>query len=471
MPQEFILSFRKDISLIEPLGVEQLILQSPDRKLTFNQVNSGVRTALKTLCTNGCGAKQLSKLVQQSDGSYEMLRFYYLMQKFDNLGWLRRSVLADGLPIATAIPIAPEYKFSATDGSQKPKYILSRFAYCHRIEGQMVLESPLSQAQVILPDWRGTAFIAQLAKPQDCHQLSAQIPGIAQETAIQLVSLLLSTQMLSEVQQDGTIQEAENVTLAQWDFHDLLFHTRSRQGRHANPYGATYRFLGKIEPLPAVKPRMSEDAIALYKPDIETLKAVDASLTSVLEHRQSIRDYGETTLTDRQLGEFLYRSARVRSIIKTKFGEVSSRPYPSGGAIYELELYAVVNSCENIPFGLYHYDPQAHQLCKLDSRTEAVSNLLKDAQLSTGQQCLPQVLIVVAARFQRLGWKYESIAYAMMLKHVGVSYQTMYLVATAMELAACAIGGGNSDLFALAAGIDYYAATSIGEFALGSKRL
>jgi SagB-type dehydrogenase family enzyme len=54
------------------------------------------------------------------------------------------------------------------------------------------------------------------------------------------------------------------------------------------------------------------------------------------------------------------------------------------------------------------------------------------------------------------------------LKHVGVLYQTMYLTATAMGLAPCAIGGGDADRFAWAAGTDYYAETSVGEFLLGN---
>jgi len=43
------------------------------------------------------------------------------------------------------------------------------------------------------------------------------------------------------------------------------------------------------------------------------------------------------------------------------------------------------------------------------------------------------------------------------------------LAATAMGLAPCALGAGNSDLFAWASGIDYYAEGSVGEFLLGSK--
>jgi hypothetical protein len=44
----------------------------------------------------------------------------------------------------------------------------------------------------------------------------------------------------------------------------------------------------------------------------------------------------------------------------------------------------------------------------------------------------------------------------------------MYLVATAMGLAPCGVGGGDSDSFAWAAGTDYFAETSVGEFLLGS---
>jgi SagB-type dehydrogenase family enzyme len=74
----------------------------------------------------------------------------------------------------------------------------------------------------------------------------------------------------------------------------------------------------------------------------------------------------------------------------------------------------------------------------------------------------------VAARFGRVMYRYEAIAYAAILKNVGVLYQTMYCVATAMGLAPCALGGGSSDAFAAATGLDYYAESSVGEFLVGS---
>jgi SagB-type dehydrogenase family enzyme len=149
--------------------------------------------------------------------------------------------------------------------------------------------------------------------------------------------------------------------------------------------------------------------------------------------------------------------------------DVAARPYPAGGALYELEFNLAVNNCEGLDAGLYHYDPAAHRLGKLTGRTAEVTSLLRDAEQATG---IPvnqlQVLLIVAARFQRVSWKYASMAYAAILKHVGVVYQTMYLAATAMGLAPCAVGCGNSDVFARAAGTDYFAETSVGEFLLGS---
>jgi SagB-type dehydrogenase family enzyme len=217
---------------------------------------------------------------------------------------------------------------------------------------------------------------------------------------------------------------------------------------------------------------MSKEPISLYRPDMQKLKENDLPFSQVLEERRSLRQQGDRPLTLKQLGEFLYRTARVKEFFQAQgetLYECSHRPYPGGGACYELELYIAANNCQGLPFGLYHYGPRDHQLYKLNSRQDQVEALLDDAALSAGQQDRPQILIILAARFQRVSWKYESLAYALILKNVGVLYQTMYLVATALKLAPCALGGGNSDLFAAATGIDYYAESSVGEFILGSS--
>ena len=191
----------------------------------------------------------------------------------------------------------------------------------------------------------------------------------------------------------------------------------------------------------------------------------------VMEERASVREYSDRSIDARQLGEFLYRTARIKQKISTEHQDLSRRIYPAGGAIYELELYLTIHACEGVPRGFYHYCPDLHRLEKIEVADEPLEALLRDARSASGLDGNPQVLITFSARFERLFWKYESMAYSLMLKNVGTLYQTMYLVATAMDLAPCALGGGDSDLFTRVAGTDYLQESSVGEFMLGRKRI
>jgi SagB-type dehydrogenase family enzyme len=291
-----------------------------------------------------------------------------------------------------------------------------------------------------------------------------------------LLSLLACVGAVSAVGEDGLTAEDADPALRCWQFHDLLFHARSRQGRHDGPVGATYPLAGKLDPPPARRSEAAADGIALFRPDLERLKSQDPPFALIQERRRSVRQYAAEPITDRQLGEFLYRVARIRDCqhleVATQAGPVAmdfaSRPYPAGGALYELEIYAVVAACRGLPPGLYHYDGLGHRLMRRAGRTAEVERLLSDAALAAGlQTTAPQILLVLAARLPRIAWKYSGLAYALVLKHVGVVFQTMYLAATAMGLAPCAIGLGDSDLFARAAGEGYYAESSVGEFLLG----
>jgi SagB-type dehydrogenase family enzyme len=124
---------------------------------------------------------------------------------------------------------------------------------------------------------------------------------------------------------------------------------------------------------------------------------------------------------------------------------------------------------EGVARGFYWYDSMNHALSLIREANRDTESMLLEASRSAGGHSCPQILIILAARFQRVSWKYQSIAYALILKNVGVIYATMYLVATAMGLAPCALGGGDSDCFTKLSGTDYLKETSVGEFLLGSK--
>src|SRR6185437_14799175 len=332
-------------------------------------------------------------------------------------------------------------------------------------------------ARLTLHGSRGAALPGLFAAPRSVRSLAAELPGATRQAAADCVQLLAGAGALTPATPDGGTAEDANPTLAQWSFADLLFHTRSRFGRHADRFGANFRHAGKIPPQPALRPLPRGEPNALPRPDLERALREDPPFAQVQEARRSVYDYGERPITVAQLAEFLYRVARVRRLdamdVHAVDGsgharmEVTSRPYPAGGKCYEIELYPLIDRCEGLDAGLYFYDPLEHRLVRIRPRDAHCEALLAYARVAAPRG-RPQILIVLSARFQRVSWKYDAIAYAATLKHVGVLYQTMYLAATAMGLAPCALGSGDADLFAAAAGTDYLVEGSVGEFMLGS---
>ena len=147
--------------------------------------------------------------------------------------------------------------------------------------------------------------------------------------------------------------------------------------------------------------------------------------------------------------------------------DYAARPYPSAGASYELELYLAVDKCDGLPRGFYHYDAGRHALALICVRASELEAQLKAAELAMATPAVPQILITIAARFGRTSWKYSSIAYALILKDVGVLMQTFYLMATDIGLGGCSIGTTNIDLFAKMTGIEFHVEGPVGQFALG----
>jgi SagB-type dehydrogenase family enzyme len=171
-----------------------------------------------------------------------------------------------------------------------------------------------------------------------------------------------------------------------------------------------------------------------------------------------------------QLSEFLYRVARITRVIRGAEQDLLSRPFPSGGAIHELEFYPAVRACQGLEPAVYHYLGREHLLERLPGTAEAAARLCADSARAMAQPDRPpQVVVVLASRLPRLAWKYQGIAYRLTLVHAGVAIQTMYLVGTDMGLAVCANGSGDARAFAAATGLDPFAETSVAEFALGSR--
>ncbi|WP_018407107.1 SagB/ThcOx family dehydrogenase [Methylocystis rosea] len=345
---------------------------------------------------------------------------------------------------------------------------LSRFAYIRRRGADMVLESPRAMALFRLCDPSVTAMIAHLSEARTVRELCA----LADFSGAELLALLLDSQILFTPGPgaDKALRAAEgDDDLILWDFHDLLFHSRSTNGRHANPSGGIYAHAHLAALPPAVRPSWPGPAI-----DLKTLEtAPPSAFATLLRRRRSIRVFDEQRpITLTEVARLLDGAARIISRERKTDededeSEVAPRPYPSGGASYELELYLAVDRCEGLARGFYHYDANQHALVLIETNAHWLTAMLEDAQFAMGAPAVPQILITMSARFSRVSWKYSGFAYALVLKHVGVLMQTLYLMATEMEIGACAVGVGDIDLFAKMTGLAFHVEGSVGQVAIG----
>jgi SagB-type dehydrogenase family enzyme len=472
----WVLSLPEDATVAAEAG-GGLTMSGPRSRVGLRGLSPGLCDALRRLESPGDRAGRLAEHVCAAEGPADLARWYYHLQNLAGRRLLHLSAHADGERLATLEPTAPAFVLPPGGALAGGSYVLSRFAWVYRRGDVLALESPLSCARVVLHDQRAAALVHALSRPAAPADLGGRVPGLPAGAVPPLLGLLVHGGMACAVGAGGTTAEDADPALRCWEFHDLLFHSRSREGRHDAPVGATYPHAGRLEPPPALPSADAAEAIDLHRPDLERLQSHDPPFARVQERRRSARRYTAEPISDRQLGEFLFRVARVRERheeeVLTPAGPVrmdfAPRPYPAGGALYELDVYAVINVCRGLNSGLYSYDPLGHRLGRRAGRTAEVERLLSMAALSAGvaPQGL-QVLLVLAARLPRVAWKYSGLAYALVLKHVGVVFQTMYLAATAMGLAPCALGSGDSDLFARAAGVSRHAETSVGEFLLGS---
>ncbi len=470
MTYPYNLSLKKSVA-VRTDGPDLLLAGSGAKGMRLKSPTAAQKNILANLTGGGLTAEQLVEAACRAGQDADLARLYYLLAVLEQKKWLCYTLAPGGRKLATLEPLSAA--FTLCDAPVQGYYRLSRFACLRRLNREMVLESPLGHGRIFLHHGPAAALAALLADPRNAADLCGTLPIAGAPDIEAFINMLQSAGALFPCDGEGRIAEDGSPPLRQWEFHDLLFHSRSRAGRHDNVQGGAFSFLGEIPPLPGLKPPMSDQRIALHRPATGELEAMGREFFSVLNHRRSLRERGREPISAKQLGIFLYCTGRVQQRLPASpeqghHYEASLRPCAAGGAIHEIEYYLTVSRCRGVEPGFYHYDPREHLLEHLASLGAPQERLLADARMAMGgKEC--DLLITLAARFQRVAWKYRSIAYAVIMKNVGCIYQQMYLVATALSLAPCALGGGNAEHFAQASGLDYYKEGSVGEFTLSGR--
>ncbi len=161
------------------------------------------------------------------------------------------------------------------------------------------------------------------------------------------------------------------------------------------------------------------------------------SLEEALRARHSVREFGSTPLTERQLAQLLWAAQGVT--------HAGHRTTPSAGALYPLEVYVATTA------GLGHYEPEPHRLTTLagnDLRTD-----LRRAAHDQPQVAEAPAVFVIAAVPGRTEGKYGSRTPRYVAMEAGHAAQNLLLEAVSLGLGAVPMGAFDDAAVARALGL------------------
>ncbi|MEU9132502.1 SagB family peptide dehydrogenase [Kitasatospora sp. NPDC048540] len=375
------------------------------------------------------------------------------------------------LPLLSVVPISPAAVLEPVELRPDQPIRLSRFAVLSGSGAGLTVESPLSLFRVAAHRPAVAGLLGALGWTTTLAELTAAQPFPSDAVREMAGHLLGAGLAVAGTPGRGggpaEFTEDSDPVLSLWSPVDLLFHTRSTIGRHDHDFGATFAHAGRVAPEPAVRPAPEGPRFTLPRPAADG--PATPPLGAVLERSAPEPDCADpvATLSLEQLGELLYRSARVRSVGKDPSGppdyEVSDRPYSSFGGTHPLELYVTVNRCRGLPPGVFHYDPDGHRLTLVSDDREVLAKVLSCTRVSAGLAGAPPLVITLTARFARTAWKFSGQSYALVLRETGAALQTLELTAAAMGLATASLAAADISAGARVARLDWRAESSTGQ--------
>jgi SagB-type dehydrogenase family enzyme len=315
-------------------------------------------------------------------------------------------------------------------------YKLSRFAHVTYRFKTWTLHSPLSVTSVNIHE----ALLLKLLQDME-RDLSSVDKNLAHVFGVMLANV--------------DLVDTQDNTYTPWPVADLTY------------LQAEHTFLRPHIAVPPLKPPMSKEIVKL--PEIPSHQWADRSMMETITARRSLYKYDDKPITIEQMSEFLARTLKVNGYLQGQNYDSTVRAYPSAGAAYELEAYLFIENCTSITTGFYHYDPGQHALERLTISDDTRTFWNKEASRSTGHQLeAVQILFFFTSRIGRIHWKIRPLA--LTYTNLGAVEQTLYLTATAMSLAPCALGSWPSKLFAQQTGIPLAEEALVGQFLLGSSQ-
>ncbi|HOS98321.1 MAG TPA: SagB/ThcOx family dehydrogenase [Deltaproteobacteria bacterium] len=182
--------------------------------------------------------------------------------------------------------------------------------------------------------------------------------------------------------------------------------------------------------LPVLAGTGKEARMKLPKPRLDGSLSVEKAISV----RRTVRSFSPKTLTLEQLSQILWSAQGITDPRGFK------RASPSAGALYPLELFAVVghDGVVDLGAGIYHHEPREHAMSLVaegDHREE-----LARASLSQFWMAKAPLSIVICAEYHRITGKYGTRGERYAVIESGHMAQNIFLQSLALGLEAAVVG-------------------------------
>ena len=156
------------------------------------------------------------------------------------------------------------------------------------------------------------------------------------------------------------------------------------------------------------------------------------TIDEVLKKRCSSRTFSGKAVSLQLLAELLETALR-----RTRKDCAVFSPYPSGGALYPLEIYFLANNVKGLEPGLYHYHAEKHEIAQL--KAVHLSLELQTQYFGEHLKTVAPLIFLHTYSKHRNVQKYGARGYLLAILEAGHQAQNLCLVASSTGLGSCCL--------------------------------
>ncbi len=204
----------------------------------------------------------------------------------------------------------------------------------------------------------------------------------------------------------------------------------------------------------------------LHAPRIALPSTQPGVVDQLAQARRSQRAFADTPMSLTTCAGLLRSAYAALGPTTASGNKVLRRPVPSAGALYPLEVYALVRNVTGLAAGIYHYDAIGDDLEVLGGDTWQASG--PETFLTWDCVATAPLIVCLGAEFARTQNKYGARGYRFVLFEAGHVVQNLCLAAQEQGLGSLCMGGFYDEKLNQMIGLDGAAEAVIYTIAIGA---